>query len=151
VKKILLYLVVGVGVLAGIVGLGALAGPPTPANRDAGPTAAPSPQLDTGGPTPQWICKVSDDGGTYYLKVTSALAGNVSACRGAPEAFGSNIDTLLQQPHMDRRCILPTTEPGPGLPDALPTDEAIVGVYSDTARRDLAAARSYCETWKGQA
>jgi hypothetical protein len=149
VKKLLLCGAVGVVVLLAIAGIGAIVGPSTP----AAPTAAPAPTtinspLAADG---RRICKAVDDGGTYYLLVWSMTVGNLSACQGAPAAFGNNIDTLLQQPHMDRRCILPETEPGPGLPDALPTDEADVAVYSDTARRDLAAARSYCETWKGQA
>ena len=51
---------------------------------------------------------------------------------------------------MDRRCILPTTEPATaGAPDTLPTDEAIIGVYSDSTRKDLADARSYCNSLGG--
>jgi hypothetical protein len=76
-------------------------------------------------------------------------AGNLSACHGAPAVFDNDLDKLFTVPHMDRRCILPETEPGPGLPDALPTDEADVAVYSDTAKRDLAAARQYCKDFGG--
>lgn len=53
-------------------------------------------------------------------------------------------DQLSAQPWMDPRCIMPVTEPATaGAADTLPTDEALIAVYSDTSRKDL-AARSYC-------
>ena len=42
-------------------------------------------------------CAVSDDGGTYYLWVTSDAEGDLSACDGAPRV-GDTVDSILNRP-----------------------------------------------------
>jgi hypothetical protein len=64
------------------------------------------------------------------------------ASGGGPEAFGSNIDTMLNTPGINRRCFLPINT------GAL-TAEADIAVYPDSHRADLAAARDECQSLGG--
>lgn len=151
--KITLWMTVGM--LATLIALGAIGAavaPPQPVVRVPAATAAPAaaPATVATGPADTRICKVTaTDRGAYYLDITSAQGHNFTACGDGPEAFGSDIGRLLGQPRMDRRCILPVTEPATAGADTAPTDEALVGVYSDTTRKDLADARDYCRSLGG--
>jgi len=65
-------------------------------------------------------------------------SGQFDACVGA-RRYGDTIDHLfLNTPHMDRRCIL-------GSNDYIAAHNAVGGVYSDTRKANLAAARAYCQ------
>jgi hypothetical protein len=46
------------------------------------------------------------------------------------------LDAVLALPGVDRRCLSSN--------DSVAQDRAIIGVYSDTKRADLDAARGYC-------
>lgn len=81
------------------------------------------------------ICRITTGAGVYYLNVTSAAAHNFRACDGAAPYAGT-LDELLALPNMDRRCILGD--------DYTAREQAIVGVYSDTAKPNLDAALAFC-------
>jgi hypothetical protein len=110
------------------------AGAPSPSSTLAVP---PSAKPTTAAANPngpgRMLCKVTDSG-VYYLWVTSA-DHNFDACAGSPMQ-PITLDQLLAEPNMDRRCILGDAYTA--------THHAIVGVYSDTAAADLAAARAFC-------
>jgi hypothetical protein len=97
-------------------------------------TAAPAPKPAS--PPDREICRVDDVDGTYYLLVTSALSHNFELCAGRP-LYSGTIDTLLDQPNMDRCCILPDQYTA--------VHPALVGVYSDTKGGNLRAAQAYCD------
>jgi hypothetical protein len=107
-------------------------------------TTAPATSSDvlitTGGPSGlgpgMEICRFDNNGGIYYLYVTSKTVNDLSACQGATPVV-TTIDDLLSQPHTDRRCILSSDA-------AMQQYNAIVGVYSDTTRPDLQAAQQFC-------
>lgn len=103
---------------------------PKPTTIPPSPTATTDPGRE--------ICSFVEGGGIYYLLVTSETAYNLSACDGGTRYPGTIDDLLLRGPSgMDRRCILPDSYTA--------AHEAIVGVYSDTRRADLAAARAFCQ------
>jgi hypothetical protein len=89
---------------------------------------------------PDWerYCKVTDTvwDGVFWLKVDSGAAYNFSICDETNAQVGANtdIDQLLAQPGMDRRCLSDE-----------PYHEANVGVYADTTKGDLAAAKQFCQ------
>ncbi len=91
------------------------------------------------------ICQVlGDNGGTYFLSVTSRRDNDLSQCdAGTP--LQANIDDLLGNPkygpNVDRRCIYDITTD--------PTVDAIVGVYSSGRDIDRAAARNVCQLHHG--
>jgi len=87
------------------------------------------------------LCRLTSDGGTYYVWITSATAHRFDACAGGTVDPRTVDDLLLGTPGMDRRCIL-----GDAYTQA---HEAIVGVYSDTKAANLAAARSFCAAGGG--
>jgi hypothetical protein len=115
----------------------------THASTAAASKLAPSVSASTAAPstpaTPvsadQRICRVTSNGGAYYLLVTSATEHNFQACAGAAPYAGT-LDDLFKVPGMDRRCILPDQYTA--------RNHAIVGVYSDTVTGNLTAARSFC-------
>jgi hypothetical protein len=103
----------------------------------------------TGGPSGRGLgretCQIqAENGGTYFLLITSSADNDLSECDGGTP-LQSDIDDLLGNPahgpNMDRRCVYdPTTDP---LVDAL------VGVYSSARRVDRAAAREICDLHHG--
>lgn len=109
--------------------------PVSPPIAQPAPVASPAPVATV--PDWQHICRVDTGNGVYFLLIDSAQAHDWSACGDGPEVFGSNIDVMMNQPGMDRRCLVP------------PTTDADIAVYSDTHRGDLAAARSYCDDLGG--
>lgn len=93
----------------------------------------------------QEICQaLGDNGGTYYLDVTSRRDNDLSQCDGATP-LNANIDDLLGNPkygqNVDRRCIYDITTD--------PSVDAIVGVYSSGHDIDRAAARTICQLHHG--
>ncbi|MEV8510828.1 hypothetical protein [Dactylosporangium sp. NPDC051484] len=111
--------------------------PPTTTTAAAPP---PSPTTTTTQPPAvknRMICKVTEGGGTYYRYVTSASEHNFSACADGTEVPGTIDDLLLGPGNINRRCILGDT--------AIAMYHALVGVYSDTGTKNLAAARAYCD------
>lgn len=79
--------------------------------------------------------------GTYYLLVTSQTEHDFRACTGGT-SYNGTLDDLFKQPDMDRRCIV-------GSNDGLARNHALVAVYSDKGKSNLAAARAYCESEGG--
>jgi len=157
-----LWAKIAIGAAGAFVAIGVIAvatGPSTPPTVTAAPvvSAAPVPDPVTSSPPQpvavqppapaaaaqvvvpdgQHICHVNSGHGIYYLLIHSAYAHNYTACGDGPEAFGSNIDTMLAAPGMDRRCFLPD------LPDAT------IAVYADSGAQDLSAAKSYCDDLGG--
>jgi hypothetical protein len=103
----------------------------------------------TGGPSGfgpgRETCQVqAENGGTYFLLITSRRDNDLSECDGGTP-LQANIDTLLGDtrlgPNMDRRCIYDITTD--------PTVDALVGVYSSGREIDRAAAREICELHHG--
>jgi hypothetical protein len=82
------------------------------------------------------ICQFADNGGSYYLLVTSATDHNFKACAGGTLYKGTIDDLFNTVPGLDRRCILGTA--------ATVEFDALVAAYSDTKKADLAAARAFC-------
>jgi hypothetical protein len=117
-----------------------LLGSPTP---DASPsTARSSPQPSptqpavTRAPTTSAtseICRLTDNGSTFYLYVTSAAAHNFKACAGGTPYSGTLGQLLSSGSGMDRRCVLDHAQTGANLT-----------VYSDTVHGDIKAAQAYC-------
>jgi hypothetical protein len=87
------------------------------------------------------VCSQTDGKGTYYLDVTSQTEHDFRVCSGGT-TYNGTLDDLFKQPGMDRRCIVGSNE-------ALARNHALVGVYSDTGKSNLAAARAYCESEGG--
>jgi hypothetical protein len=132
----------------------ALDPPATSASAD-GPTPAASASTDQSSaqpsPTPSpvtrpattsastQICQVTDNGGTFYLYVTSSSVHTFKACSGGTPYSGT-IDQLQSSGSgMDRRCVLDgTTQAG-----------VIVAVYSDTMHGNAKAAQAYCRANSG--
>ncbi|ATO63523.1 hypothetical protein BB737_05685 [Mycobacterium avium subsp. hominissuis] len=91
------------------------------------------------------ICQVvGDNGGTYFLDVTSKRDNDLSQCAvGTP--LQASIDDLLSSPkygqNIDRRCIYDMTTD--------PSVDAIVGVYSSGRDLDRAAAQTVCQLHHG--
>ncbi len=155
------------GILGALVVLGAIANAvnptPTPEQAAAGPaqpavpppaaasspTATPVAAAPIAPPTaaqPDWIriCKMTDGDGIFYLNITSAAAHNFSDCGGRPAWYSGTIDNLFNLPGMDRRCMTGNAD--------VAQEQAIIGVYSDTKKPDLAAAKTFCSTkgWSNQ-
>lgn len=91
------------------------------------------------------ICQVlGDNGGTYFLSVTSRRDNDLSQCAGGTP-LKVNIDDLLGNPkygpNVDRRCVYDMTTD--------PTVDAIVGVYSSGGETDRASARAACQLHHG--
>jgi hypothetical protein len=91
------------------------------------------------------ICQVlGDNGGTYFLSVTSRRDNDLSECSGGTP-LQADIDDLLGNPkygpNVDRRCIYDMTTD--------PTVDAIVGVYSSGRDIDRVAARTICQLHHG--
>lgn len=108
----------------------------SPSNSPTGSPPSPSPGTTTATlPTTQ-ICRLTNNGGNFYLYVTSATAHNFAACAGATRYRGT-IEQLLSS-GAQRRCDLGS--------DHAARNQAIVSVYSAAARADRAAARAYCST-----
>jgi hypothetical protein len=114
--------------------------PPPATSRPAAPPPATTTQAPAAPPSAE-LCKVTGGGATYYRWVTSATDHNFTACQGATVVPGT-VDDLLKQDNMDRRCILGD--------EATARYDAIVGVYSDTNAKNLAAARAWCKANGGQ-
>jgi hypothetical protein len=108
-----------------------------PTAKAAEPTQGAEPEVaNPATPPDREICRVTDNGGSYYLLVTSATYHNFQACDGATPYDGT-MDKLLNLPKMGRRCILG---------DQYTADNhALVGVYSDTDSANMAAARRFCD------
>jgi hypothetical protein len=132
-KVVIIVVAVVATLCGGLALIGALAGGnSTSKASSAGTTPATSAAPVS---VDRQICRVTGNGGTYYLLVTSATEHNFQACAGATPYAGT-IDALLQLPGMDRRCILGDQYTA--------QNHAVVGVYSSKAAGDLAAARSFC-------
>jgi hypothetical protein len=86
------------------------------------------------------ICKVTEDAGSYYLLLNSAIYRNFSLCDGAVP-YPHTIDDLLKQKGMDSRCVLPNSYTS--------ANHVLVGVYSARKKPDLEAARAFCRAEKG--
>jgi hypothetical protein len=116
-------------------------GSPTPAASPSSDQPSPQPSPTQSAvtrspitPASSEICRVTGNGSTYYLYVTSAAAHNFKACTGGTPYSGS-LDQLLSSGFgMDRRCVV----------DSTAQTGATVAVYSDTAHGDIKAAQAYC-------
>lgn len=149
------------GILGSLVVLGAIANAVDPAPRPqqvatspapvAAPSAAapsPSPGLSVAaGPPapmlsglPDWIkiCTISGGSSTFYLKISSAAAHNFTECGTPPSFYSGTIDDLFKLPGMDRRCMTNNAD--------VAQEQADIGVYSDTKRANLAAAKAFCSS-----
>ena len=110
---------------------------PTPSPTKAATAAAvPKPPGNPNGPDRE-ICRLDQDGGTFYAHVTSATAHRFDACAGTTPYQGTLEDLFAQGHGMDRRCILGNAY--------MLAHEASVGVYSDTKAANLAAAKEFCQ------
>lgn len=112
---------------------------PTPAESpSASPAGSPSPsrRTTTAIPAGTQICGLTNNGGSFYLYVSSATAHNFAACAGGTR-YGGTIDQLMSS-GVERRCTLGA--------DHGTRNQAIVSVYSGAARADRAAARAFCST-----
>jgi hypothetical protein len=94
----------------------------------------------TGGPSGlgpgEEVCKISGDGGSYYLQVTSRTENDLSECApGTPvqTTVGQLMDTVKG---FDRRCLYDGTND--------PSVHAIVAVYSAADDADENAALGQC-------
>jgi hypothetical protein len=82
------------------------------------------------------MCLVSQNGGTFWLSITSAQAHNFTACGGAP-LQADNLDAIFASgPNVDRRCLNSDAD--------IAAEEAVIGVYSSSNAADHAAARDFC-------
>ena len=118
-------------VLAGCSSATTAAGPSgvTATSAAPEPSASPLPRDE--------ICRATENGGTYYLYVISETMHQFDACLGN-KPFAGTLETLVNTvAHLDRRCALPN--------DYIAAHNALVTVYSDTKKADLAAARAFCE------
>jgi hypothetical protein len=77
----------------------------------------------------------------FYRNVVSFSEHDFRACNGSAPHPGF-IEDLLNQPNMDRRCVLDSGR-------AIAEFHALVGVYSDTKSSNLAAARRFCNAHGG--
>jgi hypothetical protein len=117
--------------------------PPTqaPAGAPAAPVA-PAPEPAPAAPAAEHDreqCRVTGmNGGVFYITIASAAAHDFSACEGA-EQMTPNIDSLLDNPGMDRRCLTETSQD-------VELYNALIGVYSDTKKANLAAAKDWCDS-----
>lgn len=64
------------------------------------------------------------------------MAHNFTECGTPPALYSGTIDDLLKLPGMDRRCMAGNAD--------VAQEQADIGVYSDTKRADLAAAKAFC-------
>jgi hypothetical protein len=87
------------------------------------------------------VCRVTENGGTYYRSVASFTEHDFRACDGATPYPGFVYD-LLDEPNVDRRCVLDSDS-------AIAKFHALVGVYSNTKSSNLAAARRFCSAHGG--
>jgi hypothetical protein len=149
------------GILGALVALGAIANAvnlsPKPEQTPVSPApAAPPPSAaapsSTSAPNaavpsaparsaqPDWIkiCKITEGNGTFYLNISSAAAHNFTECGIAPAFYSGTIEDLLKLPGMDRRCLTGNAD--------VAQEQAVIGVYSDTKRADLAVAKAFCST-----
>lgn len=113
----------------------AACGSTTPAAVPPPPATATAAATQTG--PDQEICQFTDNGGSYYLLVTSATDHNFKACAGGALYKGTLDDLFNSGAGIDRRCIL-------GSNADLAAFDALVAVYSDAKKADLAAARTFC-------
>jgi hypothetical protein len=113
--------------------------PPSPTTAKTTPPPAPTTAAASVDPGRE-ICSFVEGGGTYYRLVTSETDYNMSACVGGTRYTGT-LEDLFTIPGMDRRCILGDA--------GMATFDAIVGVYSDTKKADLVAARAFCQQYGG--
>jgi hypothetical protein len=93
------------------------------------------------------MCQVVDDnGGTYFLYLSSWRDYDLSECAAGTPLQGDSIGEVLNGdpkygPHFDRRCVYDSGTD--------PSVDALVGVYSSSRESDRAAAREICELHHG--
>jgi hypothetical protein len=129
-------LFVGVIVIAGVEG----ASTPTLDGSTPASSATAAAATTDAGPDREY-CQMSSDGGTYILQVASAAAHDFSICAGGKVDDSFDLEKALSS-GWDRRCLTTTG-------DQVTAVNADVGVYSDSKRADVAAAKAFCtsEGW----
>jgi hypothetical protein len=114
--------------------------PPAPVRSSVAAPNAVAPSAPARSAQSDWIkiCKITDGNGIFYLNISSAAARDFTECGGAPAFYNGTIDDLLKLPGMDRRCMAGDAD--------VAQEQASIGVYSDTKRSDLTAAKAFCST-----
>jgi hypothetical protein len=102
----------------------------TTAPPSTAPTASPASSQS------EHICQVTSGGGTYFLSVTNVQGQDLRACAGAT-TYSGRLDSLLNMPGMDRRCVLDSAA-------SVAQYHAVVGIYSDVTSSNLKAAQTFC-------